>query len=125
MKKLIYLLILLVLCSFTAVNAQTTAIEKKTDITARLAIRYMNAHQPDSVYLLTGTNFRSQIPAATWATIYNTQLATLMPFTKIEFVKSIGAVNVYKLTGSVVLTYNVSIDGSGKINDFSFVPYRE
>ena len=125
MKKLIYLQTLFILCSFTAVDAQTSAIEKKTDTTARLAIRYMNAHQPDSVYLLTGANFRSQVPAATWTTVYNTQLATLMPFTKIEFVKSIGAVNVYKLTGSIVLTYNVSIDGSGKINDFSFVPYQE
>jgi hypothetical protein len=124
MKKLIYLSLLLALTGMTTVNAQSTVIEKKTDSVARLAIKYMNANQPDSVYALTGANFRSQIPAATWATV-STQLSSLTPFTKVEFVKSIDAVNVYKLTGKIVLTYNVSIDGSGKINDFSFVPYKE
>jgi hypothetical protein len=124
MKNFIYLCLLLTLIGFTTVNAQTTAIEKKTDSVARLAIKYMNANQADSVYSLTGANFRSQIPAATWVTV-STQLAALLPFTKTEFVKSVGAVNVYKLTGKIVLTYNVSIDASGKINDFSFVPYKE
>lgn len=124
MKKYIYLSFLLALIGITAVNAQTTVTEKKTDSVARLAIKFMNANQPDSVYALTGANFRSQIPATTWATV-SSQLATLTPFTKVEFVKSIGAVNVYKLTGKIVLTYNVSIDGPGKINDFSFVPFKE
>jgi hypothetical protein len=124
MKKFIYLSFLLAMISLSALHAQTTVIEKKTDSVARLAIKYMNANQADSVYALTGANFRSQIPAATWATV-STQLAALLPFTKTEFVKSVGAVNVYKLTGKVVLTYNVSIDASGKINDFSFVPYKE
>jgi hypothetical protein len=93
------------------------------DSVARLAIKYMNANQPDSVYALTGANFRSQIPATTWATV-SSQLSSLTPFTKVEFVKSIGAVNVYKLTGKILLTYNVSIDGLAKINNFSFVPYQ-
>ena len=125
MKKIIYLSFLLALIGVATAKAQTSVVEKKTDSVARLAIKYMNANQPDSVYNLTGSNFRSQIPAATWATVYSTQLSALLPFTKSEFVKSVGAVNVYKLTGKVVLTYNVSIDGSGKINNFSFVPYQE
>jgi len=125
MKKLIYLPAFLLFILVTTAKAQTTAVEKKTDSIARLAIKYMNANQPDSVYALTGANFRSQIPSATWATVYSTQLSALMPFTKVEFVKSIGAVNVYKLTGKVVLTYNVSVDSAGKINDFSFVPYQQ
>lgn len=124
MKKLIYPACLLAVIGCSTVKAQTTAIEKKTDSVATLAIKFMNANQPDSVYALTGANFRAQIPAATWATV-SSQLATLTPFTKMEFVKSIDAVNVYKLTGKIVLTYNVSIDGSAKINDFSFVPYKE
>jgi hypothetical protein len=52
MKKL---LVFLFLCTiFTAAKAQTTATEKKTDTIARLAVRFMNANLPDSVYLLTG-----------------------------------------------------------------------
>lgn len=125
MKKLICLPALLLLILVTTAGAQSTAAEKNTDHIAQLAIKYMNASQPDSVYALTGANFRSQIPAATWTTVYSTQLSALMPFTKVEFVKSIGAVNVYKLTGKVVLTYNVSLDSTGKINDFSFVPYQQ
>jgi len=124
MKKIIYLSLFVALIGVTTVTAQTSINEKKTDSVARLAVKYMNANQPDSVYALTGTNFRSQIPAATWVTV-STQLSSLTPFTKVEFVKSIDAVNVYKLTGKIVLTYNVSIDASGKINDFSFVPYKE
>ena len=124
MKKLIFLPVLLLAIFVTTTKAQTTAVEKKTDSIARLAIKFMNANQPDSVYALTGVNFRSQIPAATWTSVSG-QLAALLPFTKVEFVKSIGAVNVYKLTGKMALTYNVSIDDSAKINDFSFVPYKE
>jgi hypothetical protein len=123
MKKIIYLAWLVTLIGVSSVNAQTTVTEKKTDSVARLAIKYLNANQADSVYALTGANFRAQIPPATWATV-STQLSSLTPFTKVEFVKNIGAVNVYKLTGKIVLTYNVSIDDSAKINDFSFVPYQ-
>jgi hypothetical protein len=123
MKKL---LVFLFLCTiFTAAKAQTTATEKKTDTIARLAVRFMNANLPDSVYLLTGDYFKSQIPSATWATVYGSQLSALLPFTKVEFVKSIGDVNVYTLTGKVTLTYNVSIDGKNKIENFSFVPYKQ
>src|ERR1700744_2742939 len=106
MRKLIYLPVMLVFILVMTAKAQTTVIEKKTDNIAKLAIKYMNANQPDSVYALTGANFRRQIPAATWTTVYSTQLSALMPFTKVEFVKSIGAMNVYKLSGKVVLTYN-------------------
>jgi len=125
MKKLIGLPVLLLLMIVITAKAQTTAVEKKTDTIAELAINFMNANQPDSVYALTGANFRSQIPSATWNTVYTTQLSALLPFTKVEFVKSIGVINVYKLTGKVVLTYHVSIDASAKINDFSFVPYHQ
>src|ERR1700750_1650027 len=96
MKKLIFLPLFFLMIN--AGKAQTTATEKKTDSVARLAVKYMNANEPDSVDALTGTNFRSQIPARTWTTVYNTQLSALLPFSKTEFVKSVGAVNVYKLT---------------------------
>ena len=99
-------------------------MEKNTYTIARLAVRFMNANLPDSVYLLTGDYFRSQIPQATWATVYNSQLSALIPFSKVEFIKSMGNVNVYKLTGKVLLTYNVSIDAKNKIENFSFVPFQ-
>jgi hypothetical protein len=58
MKKLICRIFviqaLLLLMAFTAVKAQITPIEKKTDTIARLAIRYINANLPDNVYFLTG-----------------------------------------------------------------------
>src|ERR1700749_4505562 len=98
MKKLIYLPVMLVFILFTTAKAQTTVVEKKTDSVARLAIKFMNANQPDSVYALTGANFRSQVPTTTWNSVFS-QLLTIAPFTKVEFVKSVGLVNVYKLTG--------------------------
>ena len=129
MKKSIYKFLvipaLLIVTILQSANAQTSAIEKKTDTVARLAIRYMNTNFPDSVYQLTGEKFKNQIPAATWSTVYNNQLSTLLPFTKIEFVRSIDSVNVYKLTGKVTLTYNAGLDKNNKLVNFSFVPYQE
>ena len=116
---------LLMLTMHTAVNAQTTATEKKTDTVARLAVHYMNDNQPDSVYQLAGEYFRSQIPATTWTTIYTNQLSALLPFTKVEFISGANGVNTYKLTGKVTLTYNVGLDSKNKLATFSFVPYKE
>ena len=48
--------------------------------------KFINANQADSVYTLPGANFKAQIPATTWATV-SSQLASLTPFTKVEFVK--------------------------------------
>ena len=129
MKKLTYRLLiiqsLLMITALTAVNAQTTATDKKTDTVARLAVHYMNANQPDSLYQLAGEQFRSQIPAATWTTIYTNQLSALLPFTKVEFISGANGVNTYKLTGKVKLTYNVGLDSKNKLATFSFVPYKE
>ena len=123
--KIIFVQSLLLLALLTRADAQTTAIEKKTDTIAKLAIRYMNLNKPDSVYQLTGDFFRSQIPAATWNSIYSNQLSAIMPFTKVEFVSSSNSVNIYKLTGGIVLTYSVSLDAKNKIVNFAFVPYKE
>ena len=116
---------LLLLAMAHPVLAQTTALEKKTDTVARMAIRYMNSNLPDSVYALAGDYFRSQISAATWSTVYNNQLLAILPFTKFEFVSSTNNINTYKLTGKIMLTYNVSIDSKNKLVNFSFVPYKE
>ena len=123
--KIIIIQYLLLLTMLTKANAQTTALEKKTDTIAKLAVKYMNSNKPDSVYQLTGDFFRSQVPASTWNSIYNNQLSAIMPFTKVEFVSSRNSVNIYKLTGGIVLTYSVSLDAKNKIVNFAFVPYKE
>ena len=49
----------------------------------------------------------------------------MLPFTKMDFLKSSDSINAYKLTGKITLTFNVSLDRKNKLKDFSFIPYRE
>ena len=125
MRKIAYHLIIIIFLSAASIaNGQTTSLEQKTDKVARLAINYMNAHQPDSVYQLAGTHFKKIISQPAWNNAYK-QLTGLLPFTKIEFISSKDSINKYKLTGKITLTYYVSLDRSGKFYNFSFVPYHD
>jgi len=107
-----------------SVKAQTTTSELKTDKVARLAVYYMNAGLPDSVYQIAGDKFKKTISQPTWNGIYK-QFASLLPFTKTVFISSTDSINKYKLVGKITLTYYVSLDKQNKLNNFSFVPYEE
>ena len=128
MTKQVYKFICLAtlfVATISSIKAQTTALEKKTDIVTRKAINFMNTNMPDSVYMLAGTVFKSEINAGLWANIYKNQFSKFLPFTKVTFISSSDSVNKYKLEGKVTLNCYISLDKLDKLNKFSFVPYRE
>ncbi|MEO6520320.1 MAG: serine hydrolase domain-containing protein [Mucilaginibacter sp.] len=106
-------------------HAQTNPQEIKTDAIAHKAIRLFNAHQADSIYALTGQVFRQQITQSQWKQIVEKQLITLLPLKNCTFISSYNNVSNYKVDGTIMLTFNISLDSFGKIENLSFVPYRE
>lgn len=107
------------------VQAQTSALEKRTDAAARKAVKFMNAGLPDSVYALTGEGFKKNISPSYWNNIYKSQFSALLPFTDMVFTSSKDSVNNYKLVGKTTLSYYVSLNGQGKLNVFLFQPFKE
>jgi CubicO group peptidase (beta-lactamase class C family) len=125
-KTACHLIIIQILLLFTvsSVKAQTTGLEQKTDKVARLAVTYMNAGLPDSVYQLAGDQFKKTISQQAWNIAYK-QFGSFLPFTDIVFISSKDSISKYKLSGKIALTYYVSLDQKGKLNNFSFVPYKD
>lgn len=113
--------------SFTLshVRAQSTVIERKTDAVAKLAIHYLNANFPDSVYQLLSQHLQEKITPVLWRSMYKNQVSKLLPFTAVVFIQSKDSINKYKLKGKSALTYYVSLDKQNKLANFSFVPFQE
>jgi|GEM_PF-67775 len=121
----LFITFLLSTCVLNITRAQTSDLEKKTDVLARKVVEYLNQGLPDSAYQLTGTNFRKQINPALWNNIYKTQLSAMIPFTEMKFIGSKDSVNRYKLTGKVTLTLYAGLDAAGRIYTFMMQPYQE
>jgi len=118
---------MVMISSFTLshVRAQSTVIERKTDAVAKLAIHYLNANFPDSVYQLLSQHLQEKITPVLWRSMYKNQVSKLLPFTAVVFIQSKDSINKYKLKGKSALTYYVSLDKQNKLANFSFVPFQE
>ncbi|MFL9482134.1 serine hydrolase domain-containing protein [Chitinophagaceae bacterium LWZ2-11] len=102
-----------------------TETEKLTDNMAQLAIKYMNAKKFDSAYTLMGEAFQKEISLEKWNTINQTQLKSLFPVKKMEFVGSKKNINKYKVESAVSLQLFVSLDDKKKIEVFLLQPYKD
>lgn len=107
------------------VSAQTSSQEKKADTVVRRALYYMNARMPDSVYSLAGEQFKKQLSAPLWNSVFRNNFTGILPITDILFINSKDGVNKYKLQGKVPLSFYASLDDQGKLKDFLFQPYKE
>lgn len=110
-----------------AAQGQTpqTNQEKKTDTVAQRVIRYFNRRQADSVYALTGDDFKKQVPYATWNNIAEKQMPPMLPFKNPVFVSSKNNVNKYKIESTALLQLLVGLDEQGRINALLLQPYQE
>jgi len=98
-------------------NAQvpTTPQQIKTDIIARKAIRLLNQHKADSVYILAGDAFHQQATLAQWQQVSNDQISGLLPFNKMVFKGSQDLVSKYKIEGKIDLTRGErALEGNGR-----------
>jgi CubicO group peptidase (beta-lactamase class C family) len=99
----------------------------KTDSVFVLVKKFFNAKQADSIYALTGTNFRHAVSEGQFRSLSQQQLFPLNEIkgsTVISFVNN--KVSTYKLVfPSVTLQLLMSLDTENKIELFLFQPYKD
>lgn len=99
----------------------------KTDSVFVLVKKFFNAKQADSIYALTGPNFRHAVSAGQFRSLTEQQLFPLNEIkgsTVISFVNN--KVSTYKLVfQSVTLQLLMSLDTGNKIELFLFQPYKD
>jgi CubicO group peptidase (beta-lactamase class C family) len=99
----------------------------KTDSVFVLVKNFFNAKQADSIYTLTGSNFRHAVSGGQFRSLMEQQLFPLNDikgFSIISFVNN--KVSTYKLVfQSVTLQLLMSLDAGNKIELFLFQPYKE
>ncbi|NEU68728.1 DUF3887 domain-containing protein [Spirosoma agri] len=132
MKRLL-LLITFGLCSL-AVSAQTakpTPVASgpevaKLDSLAKLAQRFMNANQPDSLYGLMGASFKQQISPEKMKDVTGQIAGRLGNWVSMEPKGMKDGVARYKATFALSpIDFYISQDKQGKIETFLFKPWQE
>lgn len=113
---------------FLAAGLQAQTAQPRRDVTDSIGdvvIRYLATHQPDSIYLLAGNEFKSHLSQSDFKSICETQLFPLNDFKKVSFVKRINNVNKYKVEGAPALQLLVSLDSENKLYTFLIQPFSE
>src|ERR1700740_3748069 len=125
-----YMRISLIICLFlfmaAKVSAQTIE-QQKTDSVFQLVKHHFNNGRVDSLYLLTSDGFRSKISQTDFDTVMERQLMPLGIIGKTTLVSFFNnKIATYKLAfNGFVLQLIMSLDESGKIDYFRFIPYAK
>jgi CubicO group peptidase (beta-lactamase class C family) len=99
--------------------------KEKNDSVFVLVKRYLNEKATDSLYSLTGENFRKHIKHDAFNNITEKNLYPLGPIKVDSFVKISGKVSVYKATfSSATLSIILGLDSDDKLDAFAFQPYK-
>ena len=108
------------------VSAQTPALPTSDailDSLTKLAQRYLNAQQSDSLYALMGTPFKKEISADTMKAVSEGLNAQLGKWVSSEPTGVVNGVGSYKATFALmVLNFYISRDTDGKVETFLFKP---
>jgi hypothetical protein len=107
--------------SKTAQDSKT----KKTDSIAQKVISFLKNKQPDSVYAMSGKNFREKITPENFNSITTTQILPINNFEKVTFVSYLQGINKYKVDGSPILQLMIGLDAENKIETLLIQPYVE
>lgn len=97
----------------------------ETDAITKLAVHYLNANMPDSLYQLTDKEFAKHITQAMWVSSYKEKIVPLLPLTNVTFITSNDSVSIYKVDGKVPLTCYVRLDKHNQLTKFYFAPYQD
>ncbi len=98
---------------------------KKTDSIAQKVISFLKNKQPDSVYAMSGKNFREKITPENFNSIATTQILPMNNFEKATFVSYLQGINKYKVDGSPILQLMLGLDAENKIETLLIQPYVE
>jgi CubicO group peptidase (beta-lactamase class C family) len=116
---------LLLLAMTMSCQGQSSPREKNDSVCA-LVKRFMNEKAADSLYALTGENFRKQIKHDVFNNIADKNLFPLGEMKEASFVKINGKISVYKVVfPSATISMFIGLDSANKLEAFLFQPYRD
>ena len=102
------------------------AQDRKADSVCSLIIRYFNARQSDSIYMLTGENFRTHVSKEALNDAFTKTLFPIGAIQASEYMFTSSGVLSYKLTvPSAFLQLKIRLDSNDKLSTFAFKPYKE
>lgn len=116
-------------------SCKPTESDQKTDAAARLAIRYLNEHKPDSVYALIGEVYKKRVSPTAWPSFYQKQLSGLLPLENVTLISKNDSLSIYKVDLKVSLNGEINVrpfrfevgalDKFGKITSIALLPFAE
>jgi len=124
MKKVIIIFI----CVFFIKSGFTQATDTSKSILDSVSLKviyYLQNKQPDSIYSITGQNFRDHITKEDFKNISENQIFPVNNFQNVIYVKTLNGINKYKVAGSPELQLLISLDKENKIETFLIQPYSE
>jgi CubicO group peptidase (beta-lactamase class C family) len=96
------------------------------DSVCALVRRYINEKAVDSLYAMTGPNFRRQIKPDNLRSFLTNNLFPAGELKETSFVKNAGSASFYKAVFSTtVLTMVIGADSLGRLEAFAFQPYKD
>jgi CubicO group peptidase (beta-lactamase class C family) len=118
-------MLLFLLAATVSGRGQSTPREKNDSVCA-LVKRYMNEKATDSLFALTGENFRKQINHDLFKNITDNNLFPLGAIKETSFIKNTNQVTIYKAVFSTVtFSLIIGLDSLGKLESFAFQPYKD
>jgi CubicO group peptidase (beta-lactamase class C family) len=119
------IMLLALLAIIMSCHGQSSPKEKNDSVFV-LVKRYLNEKATDSLYSLTGENFRKHIKSDVFKNITEKNLFPLGAIKVDSFVKITGKVSVYKATfSSATLSIILGLDSADKLDAFAFQPYKD
>ena len=119
MKKIFIIL-------FVSINSICYAQQQKIDSVCRLVKKYFNEKNTDSMYALTGSDFRKELTADAFISVCNNNLFPLGEMKQTILESYDGGIAKYKaIFNSVNLTLLLSLDKKDKIEVFLFKQYED
>ena len=117
-------MLLAVLAITMSCHGQSSPKEKNDSVFA-LVKKYLNNKATDSLYALTGENFRKHIKHDVFINITEKNLYPLGVIKEDSFVKISGKVSAYKAVfSSATLSIILGLDSADKLDAFAFQPYK-
>jgi hypothetical protein len=124
MKKtiVIFIGVLFIQSGFTRA---TNTSKNILDFISLKVIYYLQNKQADSIYSITGQNFRNHITKDDFKSISENQIFPINNFQNVTYVKTLNEINKYKVAGSPELQLLIGIDKENKIETLLIQPYSE
>lgn len=124
MKKILFTIIT-VLIMHVGFSQTKDASQLMLDSISKKVIHYFQAKQPDSIYALTGQDFRSKITAENFKSISENQIFPINNFQNVTYVSTTNGLNKYKVSGTPDRQLLISLDKENKLETLLLQPFSE